>query len=145
MTAENRRDPKQEEPDRPRRGPSDAQLEAAIEGLNSGVGNPFGLHGERAHHPVGRSGSPGSGNPMGGGGLGISTSGAGPGEQPDNPAAETGGPRGAGTSVSATSGGHTAGGVEPVRNPEELIRERTSRPVEARKRAKSAKSREKNR
>lgn len=116
--------------------PSDAQLDAAIQGLQPGEGNSFGIRGDRANQPFGGgAGRSGSGNPMGGGGLGIDTSGAGPGEQPDNPAAETGGPRGAGTSISSTSGGRTAGGAEPRRDPGELIRESTSRPVDERRRA----------
>ena len=118
-----------------RDGPTDAQLDAAIEGLISDRAS-LGIGGGRSHQPFGGgSGRAGSGNPMGGGGLGIDTSSAGPGEQPDDPAAETGGPRGAGTAISATSGGFTAGGDGPRRDPAELIRERTSRPIAERERA----------
>src|SRR5689334_750369 len=108
-----------------RQGPTEAQLEAAIEGLRSDRAS-LGIGGDRTNQPFGGgSGRAGSGNPMGGGGLGIDTSSAGPGEQPDDPSAETGGPRGAGTAISGTSGGFTAGGDQPRRDPEALIRERT--------------------
>jgi len=118
-----------------RPGPTDAQLDAAIEGLRSERAS-LGTGGDRTNQPFGGgSGRAGSGNPMGGGGLGIGTSSAGPGEQPDDPSAETGGPRGAGTAISATSGGLTAGDDRPRRNPEELIRERTGRPIAEREHA----------
>src|SRR4051794_33978780 len=113
-----------------------ARLDAAIEGLTPGHGNSFGFQPNPDDESVGAGvKGEGTGSPMGGGGLGMDTSSAGPSEQPDDPSAETGGPRGAGTAISATSGGFTAGDDRPRRDPEELIRERTSRSIVEREQA----------
>jgi len=112
-----------------------ARLDAAIEGATPGHGNNFGFMGPETNTVGPGVKGEGSGSPMGGGGLGIDTSSAGPGEQPDDPSAETGGPRGAGTSISSSSGGHTGPGNTYVRDPEEAIRQSTSRPIAERERA----------
>jgi hypothetical protein len=113
-----------------------ALIDAAIEGLTPGRGNNFGFQRKVHEESVGPGvQGEGTGSPMGGGGLGIDTSSAGPGEQPDDPSAETGGPRGAGTSISSSSGGRTGPGDTLVRDPEEAIRQSTSRPVADRERA----------
>src|SRR3954471_23664143 len=113
-----------------------ARLDAAIEGLTPGHGNSFGFQPDPDDESVGAGvKGEGTGSPMGGGGLGIDTSSAGPSEQPDDPSAETGGPRGAGTATSSSSGGRTGPGNTLVRNPEEAIRRSTSRPIADRERA----------
>jgi hypothetical protein len=122
-----------------------ARLDAAIEGATPGHGNSFGIRdrvtetaigsGGAAGSGGGGAGASGSGSGAGGGGLGIQSTSAGPGEQPDDPSAETGGPRGAGTATSRSSGGRTGPDYSEVRDPEEAIRQSTSRPLADRERA----------
>jgi hypothetical protein len=90
-----------------RKGPSDAQLDAAIEGARDMVEARRGAL-TTDQDPVEQVGGGGS---MSGTGTsqGAGTSAAGPGQNPGSPAQETGGPRGAGTSISRTSGGRVPG------------------------------------
>src|SRR4051794_26762733 len=87
----------------PRREPSDAQLDAAIEGARTMVeANRNALTTDQ--NPARQRGGGGGFQGAGGTAQGGSNSAAGTDHSTD-PAAETGGPRGAGTSVSRTSGG----------------------------------------
>lgn len=102
-----------------RRGPTDRQLDAAIEGAsdpaNFGTSGKVEPGGAMANAP--RGGGGGSG-PSTGSAQGGSTSTAGPLDSPTGPQQETGGPRGAGYPPSRTSGGRLdpegdPRGVEP--------------------------------
>src|SRR3954464_3547977 len=102
----------------PRREPSDAQLDAAIEGARTMVeANRHALTSDQ--DPVRQRGGGGF-QGAGGTAQGGSNSAAGT-DHSTNPAAETGGPRGAGTSVSRTSGGrHDQGGESRRVVPDEI-------------------------
>jgi len=104
------------------------RIEAGIEG-GKAMGE-WHARGERARDDqstlTGGGAQTAGGNPMGGGGRGVDSTPAGPGEQDSSPAAETGGPRGAGTSVSRTSGGwFDPESTQPV-DPDEWIKKETS-------------------
>src|SRR3954462_11948334 len=95
----------------PRREPSDAQLDATIEGARTMVeANRDALTSDQ--DPVRQRGGGGGFQGAGGTAQGGSNSAAGTDHSTD-PAAETGGPRGAGTSVSRTSGGPVDQGGGP--------------------------------
>lgn len=101
-----------------RRGPSDAQLDAAIEGaqdpINFNTADRLNPDDARANAQRGGGGAQGgSGTSQGG-----SNSTAGPADSPEGPDVETGGPRGSGYPPSRTSGGRLdpdgdPRGVEP--------------------------------
>jgi hypothetical protein len=106
-----------------RKGPTDAQLDAAIEGVRDMVESNRNV--DETHGPTDRGGG---GGPQGAGGTsqGGSNSTAGI-DDPTDPSVETGGPRGAGYPPSRTSGGRLdpdgdARGVEP----EEAIKRETA-------------------
>jgi hypothetical protein len=86
-----------------RHRPSDAQLDAAIEGARNMVESKRSALTEE-QDPVAQRGGGGGFSGAGGSAQGGSNSPAGV-DFPADPSAETGGPRGARTSVSRTSGG----------------------------------------
>jgi hypothetical protein len=98
-TADRAKDIEEESRDREAR-----RIDAAIEGardMRAWTGPVREQEDERTVTGGGRYAVGGS--PSGGRGAGLTS--AEPGEQDSSPAAETGGPRGAGTSISSTSGG----------------------------------------
>lgn len=91
------------------------QIEAAIEGASREGGGvvPALAPTRQGEHEVITGRGPAGGTT------------AGPGQNPDDPSVETGGPRGAGYPVSATSGGYRQDGSY-IRDPREEIRRSTS-------------------
>src|SRR4051812_14457852 len=90
---------------------SDAQLDAAVEGARDMVESKRSALTEN-QDPVAQRGGGGAFQGASGSAQGGSNSPAGI-DHPTDPAAETGGPRGAGTSISRTSGGRIDDGDEP--------------------------------
>ncbi len=91
------------EEERRRQRSRESQLEAALEGVRDMAEWQATVAGEGEFNDGGAV--PSVSTAAGGGGRGVGTSGSGPSEQSPSPAAETGGPRGAGYPPSETSGG----------------------------------------
>lgn len=111
--------------DKARRAPSESQLDAAIEGARTMVEarrNALSTN----QDPIDQRGGGGGVQGAGGTAQGGSNSAAGTDHSTD-PSAETGGPRGAGTSISRTSGGRINDDDDPRGvEPDEFIKRETA-------------------
>jgi hypothetical protein len=107
-----------------RRRPTDQQLDAALEGARDMVEarrTALTTDQDPIHQRGGGGASPATGTAQGGS---NSTAGV---DNPSDPSAETGGPRGAGTSISSTSGGLLHPGDDPRGvEPDEAIKRETA-------------------
>jgi hypothetical protein len=109
-------------------GPTDGQLEAALEGARDPANFNTAHHDnpEDVRENLQRSGGGGSG-PSTGSAQGGSNSTAGPMDAPEGPEVETGGPRGAGYPPSRTSGGRLDPDGDPHGvEPDEAIKRETA-------------------